>query len=231
MKKLMPLLALAVTACGREPLHRELRDIPNLRLYVPQTSTEETAVLHFDWSMGGDCYRVPADTRLTINGEATEVWSRGDTHLSFDGAFSCEYPSFDGTLRPVDEPRTEFLLTEGRTKMRAVFQALRAPRRIRVNGQEQATLRSGAMFDIEWLPATDRLSQVDVDVKGGTDSQQVEAFLMDGNHVRITLPALKAGSYVLRVYGKGGAGVEACEGFSSCLAEFYEWIEVPIVIE
>ncbi|QRK11231.1 hypothetical protein JQX13_14835 [Archangium violaceum] len=231
MKKRMLLLALAVTACGREPLHRELRDIPGLRLFVPQASEEESAVLHFDWSMGGDCYRVPSDTRVTINGEATRVWSRGDTHLSFDGAFSCEYPSFDGPPRPADEPRTEFLVTEGRTRMRAVFQALRAPRRIRVNGQEQATLRGGAMVDIEWLPATDQLEKVEVKVMGGTDSRQVDAFQVDGNHIRMTLPTLKAGSYVLRVYGQGGAGVEACEGFNSCHAEFYKWIEVPIVIE
>lgn len=232
MKKRMMLLALAVTACGREPLHRELRDIPGLRLFVPSTysfSEEQRAVLHFDWSMGGDCYRVPSDTRLTINGEATSVWSRGDTHLSFDGAFSCEYPSFEGTLRPVDEQRTEFLLTEGRTRMRAVFQELRAPRRIRVNGQEQATLRSGATIDIEWLPATDLLETVDVDVEG--DSNPMEAPQVEGNHIRVTLPALRAGNYVLRLNGRGSAGVEACEGFKSCHADFSEWLEVPVVIE
>jgi hypothetical protein len=45
---------------------------------------------------------------------------------------------------------------------------------------------------------------------------------MEGNHVRLTLPALQAGNSVLRVNG---------EGFSSCHAGFDERIQVTVVVE
>ncbi|PTL80566.1 hypothetical protein DAT35_28480 [Vitiosangium sp. GDMCC 1.1324] len=232
----MPLLAVAVTACGPPLLDRDLRDIPSLGLYLPSTysfSDSEDAVLHFDWSRGGACYQIPADTRLTINSEAATLESRGDTHLSFDGAFSCDKPSFKGSLRPADEPRTEFILSDDRSKMRAVFQELRAPRRFRVNGQEQATVRSGAAIDIEWLPVTDQLEKVDLHVEseGGSGSHWIEAPQVEGNHVRFTLPTLKPGRYVVSLLGQGAIGVEACEGFSSCRADFFNRIDVPFVVE
>lgn len=235
MNKLMPLLAFAVTACGPALLDRDLRDIPNLELYVPATyssTSSELASLQFDWSRGGDCYQIPADTRLTINAETATLEGRGDTHLSFDGAFSCDYPRFTGTPRPADEPRTEFILSDGRSTMRAVFQELRAPRGLRVNGQDQATLRAGTVVDVEWLPVTDQLEKVDVHVKGGGSGWVwIENPHVQGNHVRFTLPALQAGRYVLSLHGMGAVGVEACEGFSSCLAGFDARAEVPVVIE
>jgi hypothetical protein len=234
MKKLMPLLAIAVSACDSSLLDRELRDIPNLALSLPATySDEEEAVLLYDWSKGGDCYRIPAETRLTRNERATTLESRGDAHPRFDEAIYCEFPSFRGTVSPADEPRTEFILSDSHSSMRAVFQELRAPRRFRVNGQEQATVHAWDAIDIEWLPATDQLETVyvSVEAEAGPYSQTVETFQVQGNHVRFTLPALQAGRYVLSLYGEGTAGVEACEGFSSCRAEFGQRVTVPFLVE
>ena len=96
MNKLMPLLAVAVTACGPALHDNELREIPGLGLYVPysysRTADTMSVALSYDWSRGGDCYRIPADTRLTLNGEAATLDRRGDARLGFDGASSCEYP-------------------------------------------------------------------------------------------------------------------------------------------
>jgi hypothetical protein len=239
MKRLMPLLTLAVTACGPVALDRDLRDIPGLVLFAPDTysfSDHETVALNFDWERGGDCYRISDDTRLTVNGEAYALERRGDTHLSFDGASSCEFPAFRGALRPADEPRTEYILSDDRSRLRAVFQNLRATRSLRVNGQEKATLRMGSEVDIEWLPATDRLSKADVSMayadpgarfsNGSPPIPQVE-----GNHVRFTLPEMSPGRYVFSVLGSASAGVEACEGFKACTATMSERLEVEVVVE
>jgi hypothetical protein len=134
--------------------------------------------------------------------------------------------------RAVDEPRTEFILSDGSSNLRAVFLALRAPRSSRVNGQEQATVRGGAEIDIEWQPATDQFDKVDVFVmKDGMSTHWLQNPRVEGNHIRVTLPALEAGNYAVRVNGKGTAGVEACEGFSTCRAGFDERIVMPIVVE
>ncbi|WP_375769918.1 hypothetical protein NR798_03245 [Archangium gephyra] len=236
MNKLMPLFAVAVTACGPALHDEELRDIPGLGLYVPfsysRTADTMSVALSYDWERGGDCYRIPADTRLTLNGEAATLDRRGDARLGFDGASSCEYPAFKGAPRPADEPRTEVVLSDGRSSMRAVFQSLHAPRRFRVNGQEQPMLHSGEAIDIEWLPATDQLEMVDMSLlEDGTAFVWIHNPDIEVNHVRFKLPGLNAGSYVLRVTSRGTTGVEACEGFSSCHAGFEEQIEVPFVIE
>lgn len=236
MKKLVLLCAFAFTACGPVLLDRDLHEIPSLKLFVPSAYAfldYEEAVLQFDWDRGGDCYRIPARTRLTINDDATTLEQRGNTHLSFDGAYSCDYPTFRSTPRPANEPRTEFILGDGHSRMRAVFQELRAPRRFRVNGQEQATLHGGDAVDVEWLPVTDELEKVDVhvDVEGSTASDWIETPQVEGNHVRFTLPTMKAGRYVLNLYGQGTVGVETCEGFSSCRAGFSKRVEVPFVVE
>jgi hypothetical protein len=235
MKKLMPLLALAATACGHQTIDRELKDIPNLEISVTPVaipSRNMSSLLYFEWSFGEDCFRIPEDSQLTINGEAATMESRGTWGLGSDGAYRCKYPTFMSPARAVDEPRTEFILSDGSSNLRAVFLALRAPRSSRVNGQEQATVRGGVEIDIEWQPATDQFDKVDVFVmKDGMSTHWLQNPRVEGNHIRVTLPALEAGNYAVRVNGKGTAGVEACEGFSTCRAGFDERIVMPIVVE
>ncbi|HEX5753176.1 MAG TPA: hypothetical protein VFZ09_43650 [Archangium sp.] len=235
MKKLMPLFALAATACGHQVLERELKDLPSLRLSVTPVaipSKNMWSVLNYTWSFGEDCFRIPAATRLTINGEAATVENLGTTHLGIDGSYRCKNPTFESPPRPADEPRTEFALSDGSSNLRAVFLGLRAPRYSLVNGQEQATVRSGAEIDIQWFPATDLLEKVDVFVmKDGASTHWIQNPQVQGNHIRLTLPALESGNYVLRVNSKGSAGVEACEGFNSCHAGFDERSLVPVVVE
>ncbi|WP_143195967.1 hypothetical protein [Archangium sp. Cb G35] len=233
MNKLMPLLAFAVTACGPTLLDRELRDIPGLKLFVPYTSGSTAAIVYFDWSLGQDCYRIPADTHLTFDGESTTLVNRGNVEMGVGKVSSCAYPHFSSPSRPADEPLTEFVLSDGRSRMRAVFQSLVSPRQIRVNGQQEAILRPGAEVDLEWLPVTDRPGKMMLDVVGdeGGGWHGIQNLSVQGNHVRFTLPALRPGRYRLLLTGQVTMGVEACEGFSSCEAEFTNLVEAPIVIE
>ncbi|QRN99880.1 hypothetical protein JRI60_13035 [Archangium violaceum] len=243
MKKLVPLFAILTTACGPATLDRDLKDIPGPTLYtqVSSVSDHDSFSFGFDWDRDSPCYRIPEDTRFTVNGDTFSLEERGESVLSFDGAFYCRKPSFKGPLRPASEARTEIVLSDGHSSKRAVFQELRAERRIRVNGQEQATVHAGAVIDIEWLPATDRLSKVDVSLEvagpgqasGSREDLQVEGnpTQVEGNHIRYTLPQMRPGRYVVSVYGQGSAGVEACEGFISCTAELWKRVEVTVVVE
>jgi hypothetical protein len=238
MKRLMPLLTLAVTACGPVALDKDLREIPGLVFYVPDTSINDydTVALNFDWDRGGDCYRIAADTRLTVNGEAYTLEQRGDTRLSFDGASGCQFPSFKGPLRPADESRTEYILSDDHSRMRAVFQNLRAKRSLRVNGQDKAVLRMGSEVDIEWLPATDQLRKADVSMQYADPGASFSYWLtpnaqVQGNHIRLTLPQVYPGRYKLSVLGAASAGVEACEGLQECTATLDERIDVEVVVE
>ncbi|MFE8602529.1 hypothetical protein [Archangium violaceum] len=237
MKKLMPLLTLAVAACGPAPIDANLKDLPSPELWAGGTTSTK---IGYSWERGGSCYRIPAETRLTVNGEAMPLELRGDHHLSFDGASSCEWPSFAGTQRPADEPRTEYIVSDGRSRMRAVFLNLGAERRIRVNGQEQVTLRAGSEVDIEWLPATDQLAETDVSLEFESSGAQftsaqfmksTSSVRLEGNHIRFTVPLVQKGQYILSVYGRGNIGVEVCEGFSACIATMYDRINVPVVVE
>lgn len=244
MKKLLPLLALAATACGGpEVISRDLRRIPGLKLSVSIQNPEslgphtEFVELRYDRvTSESPCYRVPSATRLTVNGVAVPMRARGDSSLSFDGAFGCEEPRFSGAPSPLGEARVEYLLTDGRTRMRAVFQDLHVKRSIRVNGQEQATLHAGETVDVQWLPGTDQFTDALriglTRVGSNNDDYEIETFQVEeGNHIRFTLPPMNAGQYRLHVYGEGKAGVEACEGFTSCDATFIESHSVNVTVE
>lgn len=246
MKTLLPLIAVAATATacgGPEVLHRDLRNIPGLKLGVmvrdpasiyPQT---EYVWLNYDRaSSESPCYRVPSETRLTVNGADVPLTVRGDASLSFDGVSGCEKPWFSGGSSPLGEARVEYLLTDDHSRLRAVFQNLHVKRSLRVNGQEQATLRAGQTVDVEWLPATDQLLEAkDVSVARADSSgygTRIEAARQeDGNHIRFTLPTMTAGQYRLRVYASARAGVEACEGFTSCDANLDEVSYVDVTVE
>jgi hypothetical protein len=248
MKRLMPLLALSVTACGPETLNRDLREIPGLRLVVSvgdptgnldsPYAKQEFVELWYDRAPNSDapCYRIPASSRLTVNGATIPLQVRGEPSLSFDGVTGCARPWFAGAERPMGEARVEYLLTDRHSRMRAVFQELHVARRVyRVNGQEQATLRGGETVDIEWLPATDQLDP-DVGVQlreegSSGDAEVIRTVQVEGNHIRFTLPPLKAGPYKLSVFGSGNVGVDACEGFSSCEASFSKASTVSVLVE
>ncbi|MGZ3458454.1 MAG: hypothetical protein ACXU86_08095 [Archangium sp.] len=241
MRKLVPLLALTVTACAPDTVDRGLKDIPGLAIAVPFGSTNsgyESAQLEFDGGdSGSPCYRIPADTQLTANGDAFTLEMRGGTLKGNDGEYSCETPSFKGPLRPADEPRTEYVLSDGQSSPRAVFRNLRAPRsfRVKVNGQEQTTLLRGSTVDIEWLPTTDTLEDVVVTLtqEGDEDAYSFspDNQNVDANHIHFLLLSPLTGNFTLTVIGRGHAGVEACDGFTVCNAEFIGKAQVPIVIE
>ncbi|MFL5354829.1 hypothetical protein [Archangium sp.] len=248
MKTLLPLIAIAATATacgGPEVLNRDLRHIPGLKLGVtvqdPASISPPTEYVRLDYDRStsdSPCYRVPSDTRLTVNGVDVPLTVRGDASLSFDGVSGCEKPWFSGVPSPLEEARVEYLLTDGDSRLRAVFQNLHVKRSIRMNGQEQAALHAGEAVevDVEWLPGTDQLLEaryIDLARVGSNagvyrieTSREVE-----GNHVRFTLPAMSAGQYRLSVYGTARAGVEACEGFTSCDATFSESSFVDVTVE
>jgi hypothetical protein len=143
-------------------------------------------------------------------------------------------PWFTGPRRPVDEMRSEFIVSDGETQMRAVFRSLRAVRRFQVNGQEQATLRGGQDVDLEWFPATDRLEAPTVSLRAEGTSDHNDYFpQVDGRHLRFTLGALPPGRYVLSLTGgTAHVGVESCEGFTACEAPLLlNGILASVVIE
>lgn len=248
MKTLLPLIAVAATAtaCGGPDVRtQDLRSIPGLKLRVsiqdptdnsPRSQTEFVELGYDRATAESPCYRVPAATRLTVNGTTVSMRSRGDASLSFDGASGCERPWFAGAPSPMGEARVEYLLSDGDSRLRAVFQSLHVKRSIRVNGQEQATLHAGETVDVEWLPGTDQftdapgidLSQVE---SGNNTVNPIKTYQLEGNHLRFTLPPMAAGQYRLRVGAEGKAGVEACEGFTSCDATFIEAPFVNVTVE
>lgn len=246
MKTLLPLIAVAATATacgGPDVLNRDLRHIPGLKLGVtvqnPDSISAPTEYVRLDYDRStseSPCYRVPSDTRLTVNGVDVPLTVRGDSKLSFDGAFGCDNPWFSGTPSPLGEARVEYLLTDGQSRMRAVFQNLHVRRSIRVNGQEQATLHAGEAVDVEWLPGTDQITKTqDVSLvradSNGSGTRIEAARVEEGNHVRFTLPEMTAGSYRLRVSGTARVGVEACEGLTSCDATLDKAVYVDVTVE
>jgi hypothetical protein len=240
MKKFVPLLALSVTACAPATLDRDLKDIPGLVLHAPYGSRNtgyESAVLRYDSDTGSPCYRIPAETQLTVNGDAFTLEKRGGTREGADGSFSCDYPRFKGPLRPAGEPLTEYVLTDGSSSLRAAFKQLHAARsfRVKVNGTEQTSLRNGSTVDIEWLPVSDRLegAEVSFEMDGGESAYTytVAVTSLDANHIRFVLGSMRTGNFTLHVIGRGQAGVEACEGFTTCEADFIEEMQLPIAIE
>ncbi|WP_257460685.1 peptidase associated/transthyretin-like domain-containing protein [Archangium lipolyticum] len=236
MKKLVPLFALFTSACGPATLDRELKDIPGPTILTRISSFSDQTDFYFgfDWDRDSPCYRIPEDTRLTANGDSYVLEARGESSLSFDGVSSCKKASFRGPVRPASETRTELVLTDGHSSKRVVFQSLHAERRIQVKGQEQAPLRVGEVVELEWLPATDRLTRADahLEVEGsGQSVSSLEDLQVEGSHLRFTLPQVRPGRYVVSVYGQGNAGVEACDGFIACDALVSERVEVTVVVE
>jgi hypothetical protein len=225
MNKLLPLLTLATVGCGPALIDVSLNELPNPVFSVQLESEVGGEVVVIDPEQDditGSCHRVPEATRLTVNGTQLERESRGDNAWATAGYHTCRMPFFKGPRRPADETRSEFILSDGDTQMRAVFQELRAVRHFRVNGQEQASLRVGQEVDLEWFPATDRLESptVTLRIEGGSDDKYYFP-RMDGGHLRFTLDALPPGRYVLSLSGIAHAGVEACEGFTACEAPLY----------
>ena len=242
MKKLAPLLAFAVTACGPATIDRELKDIPELSLLAPYGSRNtgyETALLQFESDSDTSCYRIPADTRLTVNGEPFTLENRGGASENAEGLSSCDLPRFKGPPRPAGEPLTEYVLSDGKSSLRAAFKELHAERsfRVKVSGTEQTSLRNGSTVDIEWLPVSDRLEGAEVTFEMPASAEQgaytltVSGARLDANHIRFTLGSARLGNFTMRVIGRGQAGVEACEGFTSCQADFIEELQRPITIE
>lgn len=226
MNKLLPLLTLATTVgCGPAVIDVSLNELPNpvLRVELETELSDELVVIDPEQEdINGSCHRVPDDTRLTVNGTRFKRESRGDNVRVTEGYHTCRMPYFTGPRRPVDEPRTEFVLSDGETQMRAVFQSLRAVRRFRVNGQEQASLRGGQDVGLEWFPATDRLESPTVTLRAEGSSDDTYYFpQVDAGHLRFTLGALPPGRYVMSLAGKAYVGVEACEGFTACEAPLY----------
>ncbi|WNG60231.1 hypothetical protein F0U59_40095 [Archangium gephyra] len=241
MKKLVPLLALAVTACRPATIDRDLKDIPGLTLHaLYDGSSEETVLLEYDSPAGSSCYRIPAETSLTVNGESFTLDKRGEVYDTPSGFFGCEVPRFKGPARPAEEPLTDYVLSDGKSSLRAAFKQLHATRgfRIKVNGVEQTTtLRNGSPVDIEWLPVSDVIDGAQVALRldgtpeGEEDTYTIQGLRVDANHIRFVLDVRRLGNFTLRVTAQGQAGVAACEGFTSCQGDFVEEVRIPMTIE
>ncbi|WP_375766220.1 hypothetical protein NR798_31580 [Archangium gephyra] len=238
MNKLLPLLTLATTVgCGPSVIDVSLKELPSpvLRVELETELGDEMVVIDPEQEdINGSCHRVPDDTRLTVNGTQFKRESRGDNVRVTQGYHTCIMPWFTGPRRPVDETRSEFIVSDGETQMRAVFQSLRAVRRFQVNGQEQATLRGGQDVDLEWFPATDRLETPTVTLRAeGSTNDNYYFPQVEGAHMRFTLGALPPGRYVLSLTeGTAHVGVESCEGFTACEAPlFLNGISASVVIE
>jgi len=242
MKKLAPLLALSVTACAPATVDRDLKDIPGLAFLAPYGSRNtgyETALLQFESGSDSTCYRIPAETQLTVNGEPFTLENRGGASENVNGSFSCDLPRFKGPLRPAGEPLTEYVLSDGKSSLRAAFKELHATRsfRVEVNNTEQTSLRNGATVDVEWLPVSDRLEGAEITFEMAASGEQsaytltVAGARLDANHIRFILGSARTGDFTMRVIGRGQAGVAACEGFTTCQADFIEELQRPISIE
>jgi hypothetical protein len=243
MNKLLPLLTLATvgatTGCGPALIDVSLSELPQPVLRVELESEMGGEMVLIDPEQDditGSCHRVPAGTRLTVNGTQLALESRGDNAWATAGYHTCRMPQFKGPRRPADETRSEFILSDGQTQLRAVFQELRAVRRFQVNGQEQASLRGGQEVDLAWFPATDRLESPTVTLRAeGSSTDNYYFPQMASGHLRFTLGALPPGRYVLNVTGTAHVGVEACEGFTACEAPLYlnggSTVSASVVIE
>jgi hypothetical protein len=240
MKKLVPLLALAVTACKPATLDRDLKDIPGLTFHaLYEGASDESVLLKYDSPAGSPCYRIPAETTLTVNGEAFTLEKRGELYETASGFFGCDFPRFKGPERPAEEPLTEYVLSDGSSSLRAAFKQLHAARsfRVKVNGNEQTSLRNGSAVDIEWLPVSDVLENAQVAFRldgtpaGEEDTYTIQGLRLDANHIRFVLDVRTTGDFTLRVTTRGQAGVEACEGFTSCRADFVAELRVPMPID
>ncbi|AKJ06397.1 hypothetical protein ATI61_105616 [Archangium gephyra] len=240
MKKLVPLLALAVTACKPATLDRDLKDIPGLAFHaLHEGASDESVLLKYDSTAGSSCYRIPAETTLTVNGEAFTLDKRGALYETSSGYFGCDFPRFKGPARPAGEPLTEYVLSDGASTLRAAFKELHATRsfRVKVNGKEQTSLRNGSSVDIEWLPVSDVLESAQVAFRlagtpeGEEDTYTIQGLRLDANHIRFVLDVRTIGDFTLRVTTRGQAGLEACEGFTSCRADFVEELRVPMPID
>ncbi|HYO73156.1 MAG TPA: hypothetical protein VEU33_44540 [Archangium sp.] len=240
MKKLVPLLALAVTACKPATLDRDLKDIPGLAFHaLHEGASDESVLLQYDSPAGSSCYRIPAETTLTVNGEAFTLEKRGELYETASGYFGCDFPRFKGPARPAEEPLTDYVLSDGKSTLRAAFKQLHATRsfRVKVNGTEQTTsIRNGSAVDIEWLPVSDVIEGAQVAFRrvgtpeGEEDTYTIQGLRLDANHIRFVLDVRTTGDFTLRVTTRGQAGVEVCEGFTSCQADFVEELRVPMAI-
>jgi hypothetical protein len=242
-RQLLPLLLLTAAGCGPslDVVEVALSDLPNPSLQVelePAEGGEFVASPLEQDNFNGPCHRLSSKTRMTANGRALTVGNLGDYGTeTFPRSYaSCITPHFKGPTLP-DEPRTEFILSDGQSQRRAVFQQLRTPRHFRVNGQEQPTVRSGQELDIEWFPATDDILGVEVYLKqeGGTGYVQTDTYRTQGNHIHVKFSPTPAGRYVLTAMGTAKVGVEACEGFSTCEAPLLLYspndISLPVTLE
>ncbi|HEX5745037.1 MAG TPA: hypothetical protein VFZ09_02275 [Archangium sp.] len=240
MKKLVPLLALAFTACKPATLDRDLKDIPGLTFHALYDGAgDETVLLQYDSPAGSSCYRIPTDTTLTVNGEVFTLEKRGESYDTPSGFFDCEFPRFKGPASPTEESLTDYVLTDGKSTLRAAFKQLHATRsmRVKVNGTEQTSLRNGSAVDIEWLPVSDVLESAQVAFRldgtpeGEEDTYTMQGVRLDANHIRFILDVRKTGDFTLRVTARGQAGLESCEGFTKCEADFVAELRVPMPIE
>lgn len=245
MNKLLPLLALTAAGCGGANLpivDVSLSELPNPSFYA---ELETEAGGEFTWvqpeqdAYQGPCHRLPGQTRLSANGREFKMESPGG---SFPGTLqwryaTCRPPQFTSGTLP-DEPRTEFILSDGQSQRRAVFQDLRAARHFRVNGQEQGTARSGQELDIEWFPVTDQIEGVyfELRAEGSTELVRMANYgRVQGHHVFLTFVPTAPGRYVLTASGTVMVGVEVCEGFSTCNAPLQLYgsrqVSMPLTLE
>ena len=225
---LLLLLLCATVGCGPLPVERDVSldelPMPGFVITPDRERGGEAVSIYADQNLvEGPCHRLPTATRLTVNGEVLERRTRGERALSREGYLACRLPGFTGPQRPSDEARSEFILSDGATRMRAVFLNLRAPRSVRVNGQARdAVLRAGQEVDLEWFPATDRLgwrSSMLVHLQAeGSSSFTIHDTRVRDNHLLFTPDPLPPGRYTLRMSATAYPGVEACEGFISCEA-------------
>lgn len=243
MHKLLPLLALTATGCGGglPVVDVSLGDLPNPSFHAEvetEAGGEFTYLQPEQDGFQGPCHRLPSTTRLTANGQALAMESPGGTTLEdvIHPHAACRVPVFKAPTLP-DAPRTEFIVSDGKTQRRAVFLGLRAVRSFRVNGQTQGTARSGQELDLEWSPATDVLDSMELLLRaeGSAEAIQMKSYRREGHHLYVTFAPVAAGRYVLTASGRVNAGVEACEGFSTCEAPSLLYnsraVTVPVLFE
>ncbi|WNG18084.1 hypothetical protein [Cystobacter fuscus] len=244
MTKCLPVLVVTLLGCQAEPelVEVAVSDLPQpaLRITRELHDDDESASIWFiQDSTLGPCHRVPAATRLTANGRDFVMKSPGGTSSTTTSTgirWSCTVPWFMGAPLP-DEPRTEFILSDGRGSRRAVFQSLRAPRSFRIKSPEHATARPGQELELEWSPATDQIDGVGFSLRqeDGTILSYQQTRRSEGNRLFITFNPTAAGHYRVTATGFAHAGEESCEDFRGCEAvidlPYAQPLSVPLILE
>jgi hypothetical protein len=245
VRGLAALAAAGLAACAPPTVEKSLAELPGLELELVDTDAVRV-VLHTQRE-GKDCYRLRGPVQATLNGAPLRFDTPGGGGLNFEGYAECYLPTFvvrgwDGTDWPPRQ-RSEVVISDGTTTVRAVFLNIDVERTVRVNGQEAPVLHAGDDVSLEWFPETDHwrgparvLANTTPDIamnwRTATTSDTDGVTVSEDNRLHFTLATLPPGDYTLLVTGEVEVGVEACEGAVRCTATVWPELEafVPVVV-